>query len=179
MIADVRRNENPTLVTANQDLRQSLKAVQAQAEALISSMDVLIRQISFEGEEFKTWNKLREALTDFQTLEVNPGVPVMVMIPPERLTKLNMAYGPKVGDAINCMIEDLTKPNEAKQNIISVANMKKLNDVYGACTAPAINRIIGDLIIEADKKAQDKPQQKSRFRQALDQIQPKVQPVAQ
>lgn len=140
MIADTRRNENPTQVTANQDLKQSLKAIQAQAEALISSMDVLIRQISFEGEEVKTWNKLREALTDFQQLEVNPGVPVMVMISPERLTKLNMAYGPRVGDAINKMIDDLTA-------------------------------------VEATK--QKEPQQKSRFKQALDQIQPKVQPLAQ
>ena len=137
MIADTRRNEKPTQVTANQDLKQSLKAVQAQAEALISNMDVLIRQISFEGEEVKTWNKLREALTDFQQLEVNPGVPVMVMIPPERLTKLNMAYGPRVGDAINKMIDDLTTKQKEPQ------------------------------------------QQKSRFRKALDQIQPKVQPLEQ
>lgn len=140
MIADTRRNENPTQVTANQDLNQSLKAVQAQAEALISSMDVLIRQISFEGEEVKTWNKLREALADFQELEVNPGVPVMVIIPPERLTKLNMAYGPRVGDAINKMIDDLTT-------------------------------------VEATK--QKEPQQKSRFKKALDQIQPRVQPLEQ
>ena len=140
MIADTRRNENPTQVTANQDLNQSLKAVQAQAEALISSMDVLIRQISFEGEEVKTWNKLREALADFQELEVNPGVPVMVIIPPERLTKLNVTYGPRVGDAINKMIDDLTA-------------------------------------VEATK--QKEPQQKSRFKKALDQIQPRVQPVAQ
>lgn len=141
MIADTRRNENPTQVTANQDLKQSLKAVQAQAEALISNMDILIRQISFDEEEFKTWNKLREALTDFQQLEVNPGVPVMVMIPPERLTKLNMAYGPRVGDAINQMIDELTATDETKQK--------------------------------------EPQQQKSRFRKALDQIQPKVQPVAQ
>lgn len=140
MIADTRRNETPTQVSANQDLRQSLKAIQAQTEALISNMDVLIRQISFEGEEVKTWNKLREALTDFQQLEVNPGVPVMVMIPPERLTKLNMAYGPKVGDAINKMIDDLTVTDTTKQK---------------------------------------EPQQKSRFKKALDQIQPKVQPLAQ
>lgn len=141
MIADTRRNETPTQVSANQDLRQSLKAIQAQTEALISNMDVLIRQISFEGEEVKTWNKLREALTDFQQLEVNPGVPVMVMIPPERLTKLNMAYGPKVGDAINKMIDDLTVTYETKQK--------------------------------------EPQQQKSRFRKALDQIQPKVQPLEQ
>lgn len=70
----------------------------------------------------------------------NPGVPVMVMIPPERLTKLNMAYGPRVGDAINKMIDELTATDETKQK---------------------------------------EPQQKSRFKQALDQIQPKVQPLEQ
>ena len=140
MIADTRRNENPTQVTANQDLKQSLKAVQAQAEALISNMDILIRQISFDEGEFKKWDNLREALADFQTLEVNPGVPVMVMIPPERLTKLNMAYGPRVGAAINKMIDELTATDETKQK---------------------------------------EPQQKSRFKQALDQIQPKVQPLEQ
>mgnify|MGYP000886676190 FL=1 len=103
-------------------------------------MDFLIRQISFDEGEFKKWDRLRDALIDFEELEVNSGTPVMVMIPPERLTKLNMAYGPKVGDAINKMIDDLTVTDTTKQK---------------------------------------EPQQKSRFKKALDQIQPKVQPLAQ
>lgn len=141
MIADVRKFGNMTQLTANQDLREELKAVKAQAKALTYSMDFLIRQISFDEGEFKKWDRLRDALIDFEELEVNSGTPVMVMIPPERLTKLNMAYGPKVGDAINKMIDDLTVTDTTKQK--------------------------------------EPQQQKSRFRQALDQIQPKVQPVAQ
>ena len=129
-----------TQLTANQDLREELKAVKAQAKALTYSMDFLIRQISFDEGEFKKWDRLRDALIDFEELEVNSGTPVMVMIPPERLTKLNMAYGPKVGDAINKMIDDLTVTDTTKQK---------------------------------------EPQQKSRFKKALDQIQPKVQPLAQ
>lgn len=140
MIADTRKFGNMTQLTANQDLREELKAVKAQAKALTYSMDFLIRQINFDEGEFKKWDRLRDALIDFDELEVNPGTPVMVMIPPERLTKLNMAYGPRVGDAINKMIDDLTA-------------------------------------VEATK--QKEPQQKSRFKQALDSIQPKVQPVAQ
>lgn len=141
MIADTRKFGNMTQLTANQDLREELKAVKAQAKALTYSMDFLIRQISFDEGEFKKWDRLRDALIDFEELEVNSGTPVMVMIPPERLTKLNMAYGPKVGDAINKMIDDLTVTDTTKQK--------------------------------------EPQQQKSRFRQALDQIQPKVQPVAQ
>lgn len=140
MIADTRKFGNMTQLTANQDLREELKAVKAQAKALTYSMDFLIRQISFDEEEFKKWDRLRDALIDFEELEVNSGTPVMVMIPPERLTKLNMAYGPKVGDAINKMIDDLTVTDTTKQK---------------------------------------EPQQKSRFKKALDQIQPKVQPLAQ
>lgn len=140
MIADTRKFGNMTQLTANQDLREELKAVKAQAKALTYSMDFLIRQISFDEGEFKKWGRLRDALIDFEELEVNSGTPVMVMIPPERLTKLNMAYGPKVGDAINKMIDDLTVTDTTKQK---------------------------------------EPQQKSRFKKALDQIQPKVQPLAQ
>lgn len=140
MIADTRKFGNMTQLTANQDLREELKAVKAQAKALTYSMDFLIRQISFDEGEFKKWDRLRDALIDFEELEVNSGIPVMVMIPPERLTKLNMAYGPKVGDAINKMIDDLTVTDTTKQK---------------------------------------EPQQKSRFKKALDQIQPKVQPLAQ
>lgn len=140
MIADTRKFGNMTQLTANQDLREELKAVKAQAKALTYSMDFLIRQISFDEGEFKKWDRLRDALIDFEELEVNSGTPVMVMIPPERLTKLNMAYGPKVGDAINKMIDDLTVTDTTKQK---------------------------------------EPQQKSRFKQALDSIQPKGQPVAQ
>jgi hypothetical protein len=140
MIADTRKFGNMTQLTANQDLREELKAVKAQAKALTYSMDFLIRQISFDEGEFKKWDRLRDALIDFEELEVNSGTPVMVMIPPERLTKLNMAYGPKVGDAINKMIDDLTVTDTTKQK---------------------------------------EPQQKSRFKKALDQIQPKVQPLAQ
>ena len=140
MIADTRKFVNMTQLTANQDLREELKAVKAQAKALTYSMDFLIRQISFDEGEFKKWDRLRDALIDFEELEVNSGTPVMVMIPPERLTKLNMAYGPKVGDAINKMIDDLTVTDTTKQK---------------------------------------EPQQKSRFKKALDQIQPKVQPLAQ
>ena len=141
MIADTRKFGNMTQLTANQDLREELKAVKAQAKALTYSMDFLIRQINFDEGEFKKWDRLRDALIDFEELEVNSGTPVMVMIPPERLTKLNMAYGPKVGDAINKMIDDLTVTDTTKQK--------------------------------------EPQQQKSRFRQALDQIQPKYQPVAQ
>lgn len=140
MIADTRKFGNMTQLTANQDLREELKAVKAQAKALTYSMDFLIRQISFDEGEFKKWDRLRDALIDFEELEVNSGTPVMVMISPERLTKLNMAYGPKVGDAINKMIDDLTVTDTTKQK---------------------------------------EPQQKSRFKKALDQIQPKVQPLAQ
>lgn len=140
MIADTRKFGNMTQLTANQDLREELKAVKAQAKALTYSMDFLIRQISFDEGEFKKWDRLRDALIDFEELEVNSGTPVMVMIPPERLTKLNMAYGPRVGDAINKMIDELTATDETKQK---------------------------------------EPQQKSRFKQALDQIQPKVQPLEQ
>lgn len=140
MIADTRKFGNMTQLTANQDLREELKAVKAQAKALTYSMDFLIRQISFDEGEFKKWDRLRDALIDFEELEVNSGTPVMVMIPPERLTKLNMAYGPKVGDAINKMIDDLTVTDTTKQK---------------------------------------EPQQKSRFKKALDQIQPKVQPLEQ
>lgn len=130
MIANIRNFGNMDMNDANRELKENLKAVKSQAEALEHGMDLMIRRIDFEPEEIGKWEALRKALVDFRTIEVNPNIAQNVMI--------------------------------------SVENMDKLNEVYGAYTEPAINKIINDLIVEADKKFQDK--HKSRFKKAMDKI---------
>lgn len=61
-------------------------------------------------------------------------------------------------------------PNTARTIMISDENMDKLKEVYGASTERAINKIINDLIVEADKRFQDK--HKSSFKKTIDSIEP-------
>ena len=132
MIADLRAFGNMDMNDANIQLKDNLKAVKTQAEALLQLMDLPMKRIDFEPDETDKWVALREAILNFRTLEVNPNIAQNVMI--------------------------------------SVENMDKLNEVYGAYTEAGINRIINDLIVEADKKFQDK--HRSKFKKALDQISP-------
>lgn len=132
MIADLKAFGNMDMNEANIQLKDNLKAVKAQAEALLQLMDLTMKRIDFEPDETDKWVALREAILNFRTLEVNPNIAQNVMI--------------------------------------SVENMDKLNEVYGAYTEAGINRIINDLIVEADKKFQDK--HRSKFKKALDQITP-------
>lgn len=107
MIANIRNFGNMDMNDANRELKENLKAVKSQAEALEHGMDLMIRRIDFEPEEIGKWEALRKALVDFRTLEVNPNLAQNVMISVENMDKLHDVYGAYTESAVNRIINDL------------------------------------------------------------------------
>ena len=73
MIANIRNFGKMDMNHANREVKEHLKAVKSQAEALEHGMDLMIRRIDFEPEEIGKWDALRKALVNFRTIEVNPN----------------------------------------------------------------------------------------------------------
>lgn len=107
MIANIRNFGNMDMNEANRELKENLKAVKSQAEALEHGMDLMIRRIDFEPEEIGKWEALRKALVDFRTIEVNPNIAQNVMISVENMDKLHDVYGAYTESAVNRIINDL------------------------------------------------------------------------
>lgn len=107
MIANIRNFGNMDMNDANRELKENLKAVKSQAEALEHGMDLMIRRIDFEPEELGKWESLRKSLVDFRTLEVNPNTARTIMISDENMGKLKEVYGASTEPAINKIINDL------------------------------------------------------------------------
>ena len=80
MLAELRAFGNMDMNQANIHLKENLKAVKAQAEALLQIMDLTAGRISFEEGEIDKWVALRQAILDIRTLEVNPNLAQNVMI---------------------------------------------------------------------------------------------------
>lgn len=107
MIANIRNFGNMDMNDANRELKENLKAVKSQAEALERGMDLIIRRIDFEPDELGKWESLRKSLVDFRTLEVNPNTARTIMISDENMGKLKEVYGASTEPAINKIINDL------------------------------------------------------------------------
>lgn len=107
MIANIRNFGNMDMNDANRELKENLKAVKSQAEALEHGMDLMIRRIDFEPEELGKWESLRKSLVDFRTLEVNPNTARTIIISDENMGKLKEVYGASTEPAINKIINDL------------------------------------------------------------------------
>ena len=107
MIANIRNFGNMDMNEANRELKENLKVVKCQAEALEYVMDLIIRRIDFEPDELEKWEALRKSLVDFRTLEVNPSLAQNVMISVENMDKLHDIYGAYTEPAVNRIINDL------------------------------------------------------------------------
>lgn len=135
MLANLRSFGNMDMNEANRELRENLKAVKSQAEALERGMDLIIRRIDFEPDELGKWESLRKSLVDFRTLEVNPNVARTIMISDENMDKLKEVYGAITEPAINKIINDLIveadksfkdkHKSSFKKTIDSIEPMKK------------------------------------------------------
>lgn len=121
MLAELRVFGNMKQNEANLQLKENLKEVKTQAEALLHSMDIIASRIKFEDGEIDKWIALRQAILDFRSLEVNPNLAQNVMITVENMDKLNETYGAYTEAAVNRVINDLIADDEAK---------KKLNREY-------------------------------------------------
>lgn len=113
MIADITRFGNMEQNDANLKLKENLKPVKTQAEALLQSMDIIASRIKFEDGEIDKWVALRQAILDFRSLEVNPNLAQNVMITVENMDKLNETYGAYTEAAVNRVINDLIADDEA------------------------------------------------------------------
>lgn len=126
MIAELRAFGNMDMNQANLHLKQDLKAVKAQAEALLQIMDLVTGRINFEPNEVDKWLQLRQAILDFRTLEVNPNVPQNVMISVENMDKLNEVYGAYTEPAVNRIINDLiAEADERFKEKVSKGKLQK------------------------------------------------------
>ena len=113
MIANITRFGNMEQNDANLQLKENLKAVKTQAEALLQIMDITAGRIKFEDGEMDKWIALRQAILDFRSLEVNPNLAQNVMISVENMDKLHDTYGAYTESAVNRIINDLIADDEA------------------------------------------------------------------
>lgn len=125
MLAELRAFGNMDMNQANLHLKQDLKAVKAQAEALLQIMDLVTGRISFEPDEIDKWLQLRQAILDFRTLEVNPNLAQNVMISVDNMDKLHDVYGAYSEAAVNKIINDLiTEADERFKEKVSKGKLQ-------------------------------------------------------
>lgn len=126
MIAELRAFGNMDMNDANIHLKENVKAVKAQAEALLQIMDLTAGRITFEEGEIDKWVQLRQAILDFRTLEVNPNLAQNVMISVENMDKLNEVYGAYTESAVNRIINDLiAETDERFKEKVSKGKLQK------------------------------------------------------
>lgn len=126
MLAELRAFGNMDMNQANLHLKQDLKAVKAQAEALLQIMDLVTGRINFEPNEVDKWLQLRQAILDFRTLEVNPNLAQNVMISVDNMDKLHDVYGAYSEAAVNKIINDLiTEADERFKEKVSKGKLQK------------------------------------------------------
>ena len=125
MLAELRAFGNMDMNQANLHLKQDLKAVKAQAEALLQIMDLVTGRINFEPNEVDKWLQLRQAILDFRTLEVNPNLAQNVMISVDNMDKLHDVYGAYSEAAVNKIINDLiTEADERFKEKVSKGKLQ-------------------------------------------------------
>lgn len=126
MLAELRAFGNMDMNSANIQLKENVKAVKAQAEALLQTMDLTAGRISFEDGEIDKWIALRQAILDFRTLEVNPNLAQNVMISVDNMDKLHDVYGAYTEAAVNKIINDLiTEADERFKEKVSKGKLQK------------------------------------------------------
>lgn len=129
MIAELRSFGNMDMNDANIQLKDNLKVVKEQAEALLHNMDLIAGRISFEEGEIDKWIALREAILNFRTLEVNPNLAQNVMISVENMNKLHDVYGAYTESAVNRIINDLICEADKKfQDKVSKGKLQRALD---------------------------------------------------
>ena len=129
MIAELRSFGNMDMNDANIQLKDNLKVVKEQAEALLHNMYLIAGRISFEEGEIDKWIALREAILNFRTLEVNPNLAQNVMISVENMNKLHDVYGAYTESAVNRIINDLICEADKKfQDKVSKGKLQRALD---------------------------------------------------
>lgn len=135
MYADLQTFGTMNLNTANAELKENLRVVKLQSEALLHSMDLMAMRITFEDGEVEKWIEARKALSEIRTLEVNAGLAQTIMLSEDNLKKLKLTYGATTDAAINKIINDLIVQGEsdAKKKQKESKLKKQLDKITPMC----------------------------------------------
>lgn len=135
MYADLQTFGTMNLNTANAELKENLRVVKLQSEALLHSMDLLAMRITFEDGEVEKWIEARKALSEIRTLEVNAGLAQTIMLSEDNLKKLKLTYGATTDAAVNKIINDLIVQGEsdAKKKQKESKLKKQLDKITPMC----------------------------------------------
>lgn len=98
-------NEN----TASNELKRNLTEVKRAAELLLNLMDLIIERIHFEPGEVEKFVTLRQAILDFGSIEVNPGIPKNIIIDSDNIERLQKEYGAITDACQNTLINDMIR----------------------------------------------------------------------
>lgn len=135
MYADLQTFGTMNLNTANAELKENLRVVKLQSEALLHSMDLVAMRITFEDGEVEKWIEARKALSEIRTLEVNAGLAQTIMLSEDNLKKLKLTYGATTDAAVNKIINDLIVQGEsdAKKKQKDSKLKKQLDKITPMC----------------------------------------------
>lgn len=135
MYADLQTFGTMNLNTANAELKENLRVVKLQSEALLHSMDLIAMRITFEDGEVEKWIEARKALSEIRTLEVNAGLAQTIMLSEDNLKKLKLTYGATTDAAVNKIINDLIVQGEsdAKKKQKDSKLKKQLDKITPMC----------------------------------------------
>ena len=105
---------------ANSELKRNFAEVKRAAELLLNLLDLLMGRIDFEDGEVEKFIRLRQAILDFRSVEVNPGMPFNLVIDPDNIDNLEKYYGVLTdtgkNSLINAMVRDTILKNKDKLN---------------------------------------------------------------
>ena len=135
MYADLQTFGTMNLNTANAELKENLRAVKLQSEALLHSMDLMAMRITFEDGEVEKWIEARKALSEIRTLEVNAVLAQTIMLSEDNLKKLKLTYGATTDAAVTKIINDLIVQGEsdAKKKQKESKLKKQLDKITPMC----------------------------------------------
>ena len=135
MYAELQTFGTMNLNTANAELKENLRVVKLQSEALLHSMDLMAMRITFEDGEVEKWIEARKALSEIRTLEVNAGLAQTIMLSEDNLKKLKLTYGATTDAAVNKIINDLIVQGEsdAKKKQKESKLKKQLDKITPMC----------------------------------------------
>ena len=135
MYADLQTFGTMNLNTANAELKENLRVVKLQSEALLHSMDLIAMRITFEDGEVEKWITARKALSEIRSLEVNAGLAHTIMLSEDNLKKLKLTYGATTDAAVNKIINDLIVQGEsdAKKKQKDSKLKKQLDKITPMC----------------------------------------------
>lgn len=109
MIADLRSFGFMDERTANSELKRNLAEVKRAAELLLNLMDLIMGRIEFEAGEVDKFVALRQAILDFRSVEVNPGIQQNIIIDSDNMENLEKLYGATTNQCKNTLINDMMR----------------------------------------------------------------------